>query len=139
MELDFLISKKPVYFLNIPDNNEIFFRLIKILFFKDMRFIHFHKNTINNEKMLVISDDGYDMLSDYELYSQKYYMIHVINTDEFVNDSGLVSKISNIFSENDISILYITSLQSNYIFVEEKDIEKTEKILHSLTNNVLYM
>jgi hypothetical protein len=138
-ELDFVIFEKPVYVFNLnnkhsSDLQALYYRLINILFYNKCRFIHYHTNTIDNEVMLIVSDDG---LGDLDLvYAKPYMQIQIINTDQYIDDVGMVAKISSIFSDNQISILYITTCQSNYIFVEEKDYEKALKCLNTMTNNI---
>lgn len=133
-ELDFIVYKNPVYCINLSKQftDDIKFKLIELMFYKKCSFIHFHSNMIDNEKMLIISVDIIDNFDNIKSYHQ----IQIINTDAYLDDIGLVSKISSLFSQNNISILYITTCQNNFIFVEEKDLEPSIKLLYTLTKNV---
>ena len=120
-ELDFIVYKNPVYCINLSKQftDDIKFKLIELMFYKKCSFIHFHSNMIDN----------FDNI-------KPYHQIQIINTDAYLDDIGLVSKISSLFSQNNISILYITTCQNNFIFVEEKDLEPSIKLLYTLTKNV---
>jgi hypothetical protein len=138
-ELDFVIYERPVYIFSIKnltsiETQSLNFQLINLMFYKKPRFIHYHTNTVDDEIMLIVSDDGMDNL-DVE-YAKPYMQIQIINTNQYIDDIGMVSKISSIFSKNEISILYITTCQSNYIFVEERDYEKSLNCLKTMTDNI---
>jgi hypothetical protein len=149
-ELDFVVYNNPVYCINLSNNftDDIKFKLIELMFYKKHSFVHFHSNMIDNEKMLILSGDilSRDILSEdiitdnlVDKFAQNikpYHQIQIINTNSYLDDIGLVSKISSLFSRNNISILYITTCQNNFIFVEEKDLEPSIKLLYTLTKNV---
>jgi hypothetical protein len=143
MELDFIIHRKPVYCIDLDfDNKEMYYNLIELLFYKNVEFITYHVNVHSKEKMLIVSEDGYNMLTTTSggyVVSKKYHIIQMINTNEYMDDSGLVAKISTLFSENNIPILYITTSQSNFVFIEVEDLVKSGEILSKLTNNVTYI
>ncbi len=45
---------------------------------------------------------------------------------------GFIAKISSALAENGISIFVISSYSTDHVFVKEKDLEKTVKVLGSL-------
>ncbi len=143
MDLDFIIHTKPVYCIDLDfEKKEMYYNLIDLLFYKDVGFLNYHVNVHSKEKMLILSEDGYNifcnMIGGY-IVSKKYNMVQMINTNQYMDDSGLVAKISGLFNKNDISILYITTSQSNFVFVEVGDLIKSQELLLELTNNVSYV
>lgn len=50
---------------------------------------------------------------------------------------GILSKISTLLAENDISIFAISTYDTDYILVKGKDVEKTVKILTDNGHNVI--
>lgn len=147
MDLDFIINNQPVYFITLPfdENGKVSYTLIELLFYKNVDFLHFHTNEESKEKMLIISEKGYEYfiekMKGENIYFRvkSYYLIQMINTNEYMDDIGLVSKVSTLFSNNNIPILYITTSQSNFIFVEEKDLDISKQILNQLTNYVSFV
>ena len=67
-----------------------------------------------------------------------YHIIQIMNTQDIINDTGIVAKISDIFSKSNISILYLTTLENNFILFEEDFYDEAINILSHLTNNILY-
>lgn len=139
-DLQFIIYTKPVYSINlstVPKEDYIYY-LIDVLFYNEPEFVHYHANKYDNEKMLLISENNYFKLIEKLDYIpfKKYNQIQIVNTKDFLTESGMVSNISSKFSENNISILYITTNSNNFIFIDESDFEKTWKILETITENI---
>lgn len=137
-ELDFVVSNKSIFCINLTKNfsDSMKFKLIDICFIKNPSFFLFHSNKEDNEKMLLLSEDSFKENEFIDYSCKAYNSIQIINTDAYLDDIGLVSKISSLFSENGISILYITTCQNNFIFVENSDLQKSLDLLFSLTKNV---
>lgn len=70
--------------------------------------------------------------SDQYLIQDNYSVIKLYETTDGISHIGIVSKISTIFANEGISILYVNSYDNNYIFVETKLLEKA---LSCLENN----
>lgn len=143
MELDFIIHTKRVYCIDLDfGKKDLYYNLIDLLFYKNIEFLNFHVNVHNKEKMLMVSEDGYNIFTEMIggcIESKQYNMVQMINTNQYMDDSGLVAKISGLFSKNKIPILYITTSQSNFVFVEVEDLCKTQELLLELTNNITYV
>ncbi|ARF09489.1 ACT domain protein [Indivirus ILV1] len=119
-----------------------------------IKMYHFNKNTknvkldlinimINNKDNKFISVNIYDneitvyldedicMFEDQTIgYDGDYICYQLVNTGSFLEESGLVSMISTKLSEHEIPILYITTSNSNYLFIPNEFQEKTDKILN---------
>lgn len=48
--------------------------------------------------------------------------------------TGIVSSLSKPLAEAEISIIYISTYETDYLLVEEKNLEKTKKILATFCN-----
>jgi hypothetical protein len=61
-----------------------------------------------------------------------------MNTQDIINDTGIVANISYLFSQSNISILYLTTLENNFILFEEEYYDESINILSQLTDNIIY-
>jgi hypothetical protein len=143
MNLEILISKDFVYCISLKyiPIEKLAFLLPQLLFYDPPKLLHYHYNTNNNEKMIMISTDGYIKLLHHitdNMFIKKYHIIQIMNTQDIINDTGIVAKISDIFSKSNISILYLTTLENNFILFEEDFYDEAINILSHLTNNILY-
>lgn len=95
-------------------------------------------NSDNKFVSLNINDNDITLFLDSELcsfmntkmyYDENYIGYRLINTGTFMDESGLVNLISSKLNEHKIPILYITTCNSNYLFVPEEHEEQTDKIL----------
>ncbi len=133
-ELDFVIFAKPVYCVDLQsfaNDASVNFKLIQSLFCQEPRprVCHYHYNAFNNEAMLITSQNLEKSFETLPLAFKKYVQIQLINTNAYMDDTGLVSKVSTFFAENNISILYITTCQSNFVYVELKDYDNCLQLL----------
>ena len=143
MNLEVLVSKEYVYCvpLRYLMIETLSFILPKLLFYDPPKLLHYHYNTNNNERMLIISLDGYIKLEPYlnnNIFIQKYNIAQIMNTQEIINDAGVVSQISHLFSQADISILYLTTLENNFILFDTGSYNNAIEILSQLTDNIIY-
>jgi len=143
MNLEILISKDFVYCISLKyiSIEKLAFLLPQLLFYNPPKLLHYHYNTNNNEKMIIVSNDGYiKLLPHFEshILIKKYHIVQIMNTHDFINDTGIVSKISLLFSEKNISILYLTTLENNFILFEEESYEESINILSELTSNIMF-
>jgi hypothetical protein len=144
-ELDFVVFANPVYCVDvsrIANDSTTKFNLLKALFFANEKpqVCHYHFNSYSNEEMLIISKDPLEIFESNQLTAltfKKYFQIQMINTNAYLNDTGLVSTISTVFANNNISILYVTTCQSNFIYVELSDYDKTFKCLQTLGKTII--
>jgi hypothetical protein len=140
--LDFVISKNPIYCLNLKelDQYKLSYFLNHLISYEEPSFIHYHYNSVDNEKMLMISEDAYtnykNIFTDQRYDDRSYINIQLINTSMYLTDIGLVSKISKIFAESEIPILYITTLQNNFILVEKSFYDRTLELLKTFSTNI---
>jgi hypothetical protein len=143
MNLEILISKDFVYCISLKyiPIEKLAFLLPQLLFYDPPKLLHYHYNTNNNEKMIIISNDGYLKLLPHlesHILIKKYHIIQIMDTHEIINDTGIVSKISLLFSEKNISILYLTTLENNFILFDEEYYDISIKILQGLTSNIMF-
>jgi len=143
MNLEVLVSRDYVYCIPLRYMmiETLSFILPKLLFYDPPRLLHYHYNTNNNERMLIISLDGFIKLEPYlnnNIFIQKYNIVQIMNTQEIINDAGVVSQISNLFSQANISILYLTTLENNFILFDTESYDKAIIILSELTDIILY-
>ena len=139
MNLEVLVSRDYVYCIPLRYImiETLSFILPKLLFYDPPRLLHYHYNTNNNERMLIISLDGFIKLEPYlnnNIFIQKYNIVQIMNTQEIINDAGVVSQISNLFSQANISILYLTTLENNFILFDTESYDKAIVILSELTD-----
>lgn len=82
------------------------------------------ENIINNMENISLHDDFYKILE-----------LHYTNNNG-IEDIGIVSNITNILSENNISILYVNSFNNNYILIKENEYSNALQIL--INKNIIY-
>jgi len=143
MNLEVLVSKDYVYCISLKyiAIEKLSFIMPQLLFYDPPKLLHYHYNTNNNEKMLIISSDGYIKLLSYidnNIFIKKYHIVQIMNTHDIINDIGIVAKISYQFSQSNISILYITTLENNFILFEEEYYNEAIDSLMQLTDNIIY-
>jgi hypothetical protein len=131
MEYQFL--RHNVYFIQLKRFNRefIMYHLSNILFYQNPEFFHFHSDSVNHEKSILITDDCIDSLIPY-LDGTEYLIyncIQVTQINAYLNESGFVKELSSKFAHENIPILYITTFQSNFILFESKF---TEKVISKL-------
>ena len=120
--MEYTINKHPVYFVNLRniEENGFMYYLTKIIFYESPEYFNFHYNKHDNERSLLISEDGFSiikpMLDNHFIpYTKQYYCACITNTYEYLDDTGLVQKISTMFSKENIPILYITTYNNNFV------------------------
>lgn len=123
--MDINFFQEDIYFIplqNFSKPNRMFY-LTEILFYKQPKFLQYHYDIENNENSILVSSDVItpEFLSFFNFNEiQIYNCIQITNTNEYLNESGFVKRISSIFSNENIPILYITTLKSNFILFENK-------------------
>ena len=91
-----------------------------------------------NELSIICSWELFDKIKtdfddyDYNRFHNKYniYQFHEGGTG--LEHTGIVEKLSNIFSTKHIPIIYINSFNNNFILIEEKYKHKSIEILKNL-------
>jgi hypothetical protein len=89
----------------------------------------------------MISTDGYIKILPHlndNIFIKKYHIVQIMNTQDIINDTGIVANISYLFSQSNISILYLTTLENNFILFEEEYYDESINILSQLTDNIIY-
>ena len=89
----------------------------------------------------MVSMDGYIKLLPHlndNIFIKKYHIVQIMNTQDIINDTGIVANISYLFSQSNISILYLTTLENNFILFEEEFYDESINILSQLTDNIIY-
>ncbi|QKF94490.1 ACt domain-containing protein [Fadolivirus algeromassiliense] len=82
------------------------------------------------DEITVIIDEEYDLFDDeYHIYKERYICYILLNTGSFVEESGLLKKISTFFAQYDIPILYITTVNNNYLFIPKCYEEKADALV----------
>lgn len=137
--MEFSILRQPVLFLDLTKISKelLFFYLTPLLFYEESspEFIHFHKNQNDGEMSILLSEDACQQLShlfDWE-NTRKYNCACILNTYEYIDDTGLVKQLSTAFGEKNIPILYITTLNNNFILFDNKHYDASMEILQSMT------
>lgn len=140
--MDFIILKHQVLFINLKllSKEASMFYLTKLVY-QPPEFLNFHYNGNDQETSILISEDGIypDLASVLPLEGlRKYYCACILNTHEYIDDTGLVKKLSTIFGEENIPILYITTFNNNFILFEASYYDRSVQILHSITKPVYF-
>jgi hypothetical protein len=143
MNLEILFSKDYVYCIPLKyiSIEKLSFFLPQLLFYDPPKLLHYHYNTNNNERLLMVSMDGYIKLLPHlndNIFIKKYHIVQIMNTQDIINDTGIVANISYLFSQSNISILYLTTLENNFILFEEEYYDESINILSQLTDNIIY-
>ncbi len=140
--MDFIIGKYPVYFINLKfiEEDGLMFYLTKILFYEKPEFINFHYNTNDGERSILISEDAFSIIQPILdkaciSYTNKYHCAYILNTNEFMDDTGIVQKISTLFGQHKIPILYITTYNNNFVLFSSEYYNQSVELLKSLSNN----
>jgi len=137
--MDFIIGKYPVYFIDIKNIQQdgLMFYLTKILFYEQPEFLTFHYNNNDGERSILISEEAFHLLKPIINYNNipfthKYHCAHILNTNELMNDTGIVQKISSLFGKHNIPILYITTYNNNFVLFSTEFYEQSISLLKSL-------
>lgn len=136
MNLDFFVNPTLIYCIQLQniDIKTLSYHLSQLFFYSSPSFIHYHYNNTDNERMLLISEESLSVIENFSNnITKKYNSVQIMNTNEYIDDIGLVAKISNLFSQNNISILYITTMQNNFVLFENSNYNKAIEILEKLT------
>lgn len=101
--------------------------------------MNFHHNENDNEISMLISENGLSLFGNILCLDgiRKYKCACIINTHDYIDDTGLVRTLSTAFGEEDIPILYITTLNNNFILFDDNFTQKSMEILNSLTRFVV--
>jgi hypothetical protein len=100
--------------------------LVRLMINNKSRFITYTKS--HNEISLVLDNDTLNTFNPTELASVNidptdYRILQIFENSCGMNHIGIVSRLSRLFSENEIPIMYINSYNNNYILYP--DIFKT--------------
>lgn len=121
-----IFFEEDIYFIplqNLSKEKKMYY-LSEILFYKTPHFLHYHYDIENKEMSILVSHEVItpEFLSFFHSNEiQVYSCIQITNTNEYLNESGFVNKISSIFAKENIPILYITTLKSNFILFEKSN------------------
>ncbi len=61
--------------------------------------------------------------------NEDFRVIKLYHDQHKINDTGIVSEISNYFSSLNIPILYVNSFNNNFVIVHSKDIDKLKDFI----------
>lgn len=128
---DFAWEKYPrkinlYHFKNITYETKL--KLINIIINNnDNKFISLNIN--NDDITLFIDSDLCSFMNTKMYYDENYVGYRLIDTGTFMDESGLVNLISSKLNEHKIPILYITTCNSNYLFVPEEHEDESDKVL----------
>ena len=131
--MNFHLLPNSIYFLDLKllSREFIMYHLNYIMFYNNPEFLHFHIDHVENERSLLVSDDVIDMFiphfhgNEFQIYKG----IHITNTNPYINESGLVQRISHSFSNENIPILYITTYKSNFVLFHSDYLSRVESII----------
>jgi hypothetical protein len=132
----FKFIEESIYSLNMNNiAKELkMYYLSQMIFYNEPTFFHYHTDRENNESSLLISSNSVNaeflsffLRNDIEVYQ----CLQITNTTEYLNESGLVNRISYIFSQQNVPILYITTLTSNFVLFEEQFTEQVNQIIQN--------
>ena len=129
----FELLNENIYFIQLSHfSNELkMFHLSKIFFYKKPAFLHFHVDQENKEQSILISEDVIDEFIPFLNGSEMkiYKCLQIINTEEYLTESGLVFLISSKFTNYNIPILYITTFKSNFVLFDSEYLEIVSSFL----------
>jgi hypothetical protein len=100
-------------------------------------FISFTQN--ENESSLIVTESyikkyffEHKINHDCCIYGKKYYVFKMIEYSTEIGKVGIVNSLSKIMADNNISILYITTYNNDYILVED---DKKKEAVDCLVKN----
>lgn len=85
--------------------------------------------TKSADEITIIVDEQLDSFVEGYIYKEIYIGYILLNTSSFMEESGLLRKISGYFADFGIPILYITTVNNNYLFIPKEYENKTDTIL----------
>ncbi|ARF12233.1 ACT domain protein [Klosneuvirus KNV1] len=85
--------------------------------------------TRSHDEITIIIDKSLDCFIDSYFYKETYVGYVLLDTGSFMEESGLLKKISTHFAQFEIPILYITTVNNNYLLVPKKYEEKTDQLI----------
>lgn len=109
-----------------PNSNDIL-NMIKIMVNEDPAKLF--SVTRSSDEITIIIDRTLDCFNDNCLYKEVYTGYVLLDTGSFMEESGLLKKISTHFAQFEIPILYITTVNNNYLLVPKKYEDKTDQLL----------
>eukprot|EP01095_Lingulamoeba_sp_RSL-Kostka_P000685 TRINITY_DN10969_c0_g1_i1.p1 TRINITY_DN10969_c0_g1~~TRINITY_DN10969_c0_g1_i1.p1 ORF type:complete len:139 (+),score=36.38 TRINITY_DN10969_c0_g1_i1:49-465(+) len=63
---------------------------------------------------------------------QEYFAFRLLESNNFIDESGVVKKVSTLLAEDSIPILYMTTFNNNYVLVQIEYKERAINILEPL-------
>ena len=130
--LELLEPKIALFAFKLEQNDDIKLYLIKHIFFnKDNTFYSLTQN--DNEISLFIDQKHMDELKKIPNANcfPDYKVIKVFDSHDGISHIGIVSRLSKILADSEISILYVNSFNNNYILIEEESIDKARQCLEN--------
>lgn len=85
--------------------------------------------TKSADETTIIIDEELDDFYDWYIYKEKYVAYILLNTSDFVEESGLLKKISTHLADFKIPIMYVTTVNNNYLFIPKSYESKADEIL----------
>lgn len=130
--LDALDIEVKLVYINASKFNEYFQNLLKIQL-EDKKFLSI---TYSQEEISVIVDKNShqkffteEKTDHYKVDPKTYNVIQIYEGCSGINHIGIVQKISSIFSEIEIPILYINTFNNNFIIIDTELIDKIKNLL----------
>lgn len=120
-----------VALVRIPKNLKDMYmkNIVELLFYKDNKFVTFSEC---QDEISIILDQSLitPFENNYDVQIMKDFKVMQIYEDQHgINHIGIVNKISGIFTQNNIPILYINTFNNNFILTSSNDYDKAIKIL----------
>jgi hypothetical protein len=107
-------------------NSDIILKIIKIVMDNNREI--FFTMTRSADETTIIVDEDLDCFNEGYLYKEDYIGYILLNTNSFMEESGLLKKISAYFEQYQIPILYITTVNNNYLIIPKEYEEKMDAV-----------
>lgn len=108
-------------------NSADILNIIKIILHTDQNKLF--SITRSYDEITIIMDKSLDCFTDNYIYKESYIGYVLLDTGSFMEESGLLKKISTHFAQFEIPILYITTVNNNYLLIPKKYEEKTDQLI----------
>ena len=125
-EFDLAILPDKFTILKADDLCDILQPLLLVIL-ENGNFISFTKS--EKELSLVVSANDFDKFFDSDkVYKLDYYIGLTFDTNGLIDQAGILSRLTRLFAEWNISILCISTFDYNYILLPENDFDKFTKM-----------
>lgn len=89
----------------------------------------FFSITNTHDEITLLVDESLDCIKTFD--NKETYIAYILSdTGSLLEESGLIKKISTVFSNYNIPIMYTTTHNNNYLFIPKKYEGQTDKIIN---------